>query len=211
MDPAAVAAAPITENVAELLSERLREFPPDTQRLLAVAACVGHEFDVVTLARIAERGVGRVAAELWPALQAGLVVPLDSNYRLLEAVDDGAPEANETVELVVACRFLHDRVQQAALSLSTPEALHEVHLRIGRSLLAAHVGELRGDALFDVVRHLNAGAPRLTDPGERLQLARANLEAARAPSAPPPTSPAPRSRPPAWQCCPRTPGTRSTR
>ncbi|MCY1058969.1 ATP-binding sensor histidine kinase [Nannocystis sp. SCPEA4] len=179
-DTAAVAAAPITENVAELMSERLREFPADTQQLLAIAACVGHEFDVVTLARISERSLARVAAELWPALHAGLVVPLDSNYRLLAATDDGPPEANETVELVVACRFLHDRVQQAALSLTTPEALHEVHLRIGRSLQAAHVGELRGDALFEVVRHLNAGAPRLTDPCERLQLARANLEAARA-------------------------------
>jgi predicted ATPase/signal transduction histidine kinase/tRNA A-37 threonylcarbamoyl transferase component Bud32 len=176
-DPAAIAAAPITENVAELMSTRLREFPEDTQQLLAIAACVGHEFDVVTLARISQRGLARVAEELWPALEAGLVVPLDSNFRLLAADDDGAPEVGE---LAVACRFLHDRVQQAALSLSTPEALHEVHLRIGRSLRDGHAGPLRGDALFEVVRHLNAGAPRLTDPGERLGLARANLEAARA-------------------------------
>lgn len=179
-DAAAVASAPITENVADLMSARLREFPEAAQRLLAIAACVGHEFDIVALARIAERSPAAVAEALWPALQAGLVVPLDSNFRLLASDSDSAPEPAELADLVASCRFLHDRVQQAALSLSTPEALHEVHLRIGRSLQAAHVGELRGDGLFEVVRHLNAGAPRLTDPDERLALAQADLEAARA-------------------------------
>jgi predicted ATPase/signal transduction histidine kinase/tRNA A-37 threonylcarbamoyl transferase component Bud32 len=178
-DLAAIAAAPITDNVVDLMSARLRELDPDAQRLLAVAACIGHEFDLGTVARTADRDLGEVAAALWPALHAGLVLPLDADYRLLVAAD-GRPAADLHADLAVTCRFLHDRVQQAALALVSGEELQAAHLRVGRRLRAMHPGEPTGDALFAVVRHLDAGAAAITAPDERRELARMNLAAGRA-------------------------------
>ena len=177
-DAAAIAAAPFTANVVDFMAEKVRELPADTRRLLAVAACIGDEFEVTTLARAADLGLGRAAADLWPALRAGLVVPLDADYRLL-ADDAGADDALADT-LAVTCRFLHDRVHQAALVGLPADDRVLAHLRIGRSLLAGHPGELRGDALFAVVRHLDAGATAISDPAERLDLARRNLAAGRA-------------------------------
>ena len=180
-DAAAIASAPIADNVVEFMSAQLRQLAPRTQSLLAIGACIGHQFDLSTLAVVAESSLGHVMTALWPALRAGLILPLDSNYRLLVAHDDlDGPELQELADLTVLCRFQHDRVQQAALSLSDDASRQEVHLRIGRRLQARQSGPLRGDALFIVVRHLNAGSARISGPAERLALAQLNLEAARA-------------------------------
>ncbi|HEY0135470.1 MAG TPA: AAA family ATPase [Nannocystis sp.] len=180
-DAAAIASAPIADNVVEFMSAQLRLLDPRTQWLLSVGACIGHEFDLSTLAAVADVSLGQIVAELWPALRAGLVLPLDSSYRLLIAHDEhSGAELHELADLTVLCRFQHDRVQQAALSLSDEQSRQDVHLRIGRRLEARAGGELRGDALFAVVRHLNAAAPKITDPAQRLALAQLNLEAARA-------------------------------
>ncbi|MBL9102248.1 MAG: AAA family ATPase [Myxococcales bacterium] len=180
-DEQAIRVEPITDNVVEFMSEKLRLLDEGTQVLLAVAACIGHEFDLVTLATISDRTLGQLAFDLWPALQAGLVVPLDSDYRLLPG-GDASPEGehDEVSDLAPMCRFLHDRVQQAALSLGGDQDLAEVHLRIGRTLRARVGREPQGEALFEMVRHFNSGASRMEDPVERIELARANLAAGRA-------------------------------
>src|SRR6185436_15456525 len=73
-------------------------------------------------------------------------------------------------------RFLHDRVRQAAYSLIDDSRKAEVHLRIGRLMLANASGTQRDD-LFEVASHLNLGAGLITDREERLSLAHLNLEA----------------------------------
>ena len=178
-DEAAIAAAPLTANVVEFMADKLRELPPAARQLIALAACIGNEFDLASLARIHEQSLGRVAADLWPALRAGLIVPQNADYRLL-AADTDTVDAALAATLTITCRFLHDRVQQAALSLISPAEISLAHLRIGRGLRAAHADELRGDALFTVVRHLDTAAALIDDPGERLDLARLNLAAGQA-------------------------------
>ncbi|HEY9662017.1 MAG TPA: AAA family ATPase, partial [Allocoleopsis sp.] len=52
---AQIEAQNITDNVVELLLSRLRKLPENTQKLLQLAACMGSEFDLETLALSAER------------------------------------------------------------------------------------------------------------------------------------------------------------
>ncbi|HEX8538334.1 MAG TPA: histidine kinase, partial [Cystobacter sp.] len=75
------------------------------------------------------------------------------------------------------CRFLHDRIQQAAHSLSSEAQRQEAHLRIGRLLLASLSPEQVRESLFEVVSQLNAGVARMEDPTERHHLARLNADA----------------------------------
>jgi predicted ATPase/GAF domain-containing protein len=184
-DPAAIASAPVTENVVDLMASRIRLLEPGTQRLVSLAACVGHQFDLLTLATIADMSPACTAAALWPALRETLLVPIGLDYRLLPAADamdelEAPPSTEPSAELDVSYRFLHDRVQQAAYSLIRPEDREEVHLRIGRRLRKAFPDEPRAEALFELIRHLNAGAPRIVDRDERIDLARLNASAAKA-------------------------------
>src|SRR5258708_38382363 len=78
-----------------------------------------------------------------------------------------------------AYKCLHDQIQQAAYSLIPDEERADVHLRIGRALLASMTAEELAEHLFDVANQFNRGAARLTDPDERVQVAAIDLRVGR--------------------------------
>ncbi len=179
-DSEAVANLPSTDNVVELMAEKLRQLEAEAQRLLVVAACIGFRFDLVTLAAVAEVDLSAAANTLLPAMQAGLIIPLDPDYRLFTTTDSQIAEEMEKVESIeVTCRFLHDRVQSASLSLSDDDELVAIHLKIGRYLRRQSQGALQGDLLFTALRHLNEATATITDADERHGLAIDNLNASR--------------------------------
>ncbi|WP_434047191.1 MULTISPECIES: AAA family ATPase [Sorangium] len=168
------------EGVVELMTAKIRRLAPGAQRALRLAACVGHRFDLRTLALVAEQPPGEVAAALWESLREGLVVPLDPEYRFVHAGDAAvAGRLLEDPSFRVSYRFLHDRVQQAAYALIDEPERKRLHHRIGR-LLAARLGEDPSDEeLFVVVGHLNLAAALIEDPAERGEFVRLNLAAGR--------------------------------
>src|ERR1700687_1685251 len=95
-------------------------------------------------------------AALWEAIRAGLVVHQDN-----------------------ACRFMHGRIQQAAYSLIPEAQRAEVHLRIGRVLLASMTADELAEHLFDVANHFNRGASLLVHRDEKAQVATIELRAGR--------------------------------
>jgi predicted ATPase len=95
-------------------------------------------------------------AALWEAVHAGLVFREDSAYK-----------------------FLHDRIQQAAYTLIPEEHRAEVHLRIGRVLLASMTADELAEHLFDVANQFSRGAARLVDRDEKAQVATIDLRAGR--------------------------------
>ncbi|WP_437940098.1 AAA family ATPase [Sorangium sp. So ce341] len=169
-----------TDNVVDLVALKLRRLAPTTQHVLGLAACIGYQFELQTLATLRGTSPSQVAGELWEALEEGVVVPLDPEYRLvggLRAASDGGPAA--TVDFDVSYRFVHDRVQQAAYALTDEGERRAVHLRVGRRMLSASGGAPSDERLFTVVDHMNLGAALITDAGERLDLAARNLAAGR--------------------------------
>jgi predicted ATPase/signal transduction histidine kinase/serine/threonine protein kinase len=147
-----------TDNVVELMTRKLERLAAEVLEMLKLAACIGNTVDVTALAVV--RGGARAATEglLQASVAEGLVVRRKGAYR-----------------------FLHDRVQQAAYSLIPEERRAEVHLRIGRLLLASRRGGGDEDdaAVFDIANHLNLGAHLMTEAAERRDLAALNLEAGR--------------------------------
>ncbi|WP_437543968.1 AAA family ATPase [Sorangium sp. So ce367] len=170
---------PIAENVVEFMVDSLRRLPAETQEALKLAACFGHQFDLETLALARERPLAETAAHLWGAMDEGLVLPLGADYRFYH--DGVARDADipEQPACNVSYQFLHDRVQEAAYALIEPARRPEVHLRLGRLLLARREGASGDGETFAIVDHMNLGAGLLGSEDERIELARMNLAAGR--------------------------------
>jgi anti-anti-sigma factor len=177
-DLAAVQGSEVTGNVVDFMAAKIRLYGPATQHALKLAACIGHEFDLRTLSIVHDRPPAEAAAALWQAVEDGLIVPMNVDYRFIHHAPTaaGAPQGADG-PIDVSYRFLHDRVQQAAYSLIEDARKAETHLIIGRLLLAGGLERVRDEVSFDTVNHLNAGAAGIRDPGERLTLAGLNLAA----------------------------------
>jgi predicted ATPase/signal transduction histidine kinase len=176
-DVAKVKALNITDDVVEFMALQLQKLPNNTQTLLKLAACIGNQFELSTLATVSEQSVTETAAELWKALQEGLIIPITDIYKFFQEVEE--KHVAETVELSVPYKFLHDRVQQAAYSLITEEQKPSTHLKIGQ-LLKSHTREEELDEkIFDIVNQLNQGMVLITTQTDLHELVLLNLKAGR--------------------------------
>jgi diguanylate cyclase (GGDEF)-like protein len=173
-DLAAIEQAEYTDNVVELLLEKIRRLPMATQHLLQLAASIGNRFALDTLALAVERAAWHTQQALWPALDAGLIQPLDERYKYVGADADAGADVGDTG---VSYRFLHDRVQQAAYLVLDAQTRAAKHLHIGRLLLQHATEERQDGKLFEIVEQLNAGRALIIDTGERVRLAELNLRA----------------------------------
>jgi PAS domain S-box-containing protein len=138
----------------------LKQLPEETRQILRLAACVGAEFDLDTLAIVCERSPQAISLDLLVAIQVGLIQPIS--------------ELDENL-LVQDYKFLHDRVQQAAYALIDESHKQVVHLQIGRNLLEKTSQEQRLERLFEIVDHLNRGIEQESDRTERTEIAKLNL------------------------------------
>jgi PAS domain S-box-containing protein len=161
-----IAAKEITENVVELLIDKLRQLPRSTQQVLNLAACVGTAFRLTTLTTICEKSSSDILSDLATAVQFNLILPISQSGEILEQT----------------YRFLHDRVQQAAYALTDDQQKQAIHLQIGRSLLQKYSFSEQQEQLFAIVDHLNISlqpaihhSSQPIDTVEQIQFAQLNL------------------------------------
>ena len=169
-DLAAIEFLAVTENVVDLLIDRLHRFSSETRRLLSLAACIGNTFDLESLERISGAGGREIDENLLPALETGLILGF-SQVPELDNPPDGASVEGSSY------KFLHDRVQQAAYALIAQKERQPVHLQIGQTLLKQYAPEESDALLFDIVHHLNLARGLKDKWKERSHLAELNLEA----------------------------------
>ncbi len=161
-DIAQIEAMDITDNVVELMIDKVKRLASQTQQVLRLAACVGASFDLKTLSIICEQSTSEVFQNLLPAVQSGLILTIS--------------ELDEEL-LIQDYKFSHDRIQQASYALIEENRKQTVHLQIGRLLLANISLQERIERLFELVDHFNLGRELITDEQEQIELARLNLEA----------------------------------
>ncbi|MEO1132119.1 MAG: ATP-binding sensor histidine kinase [Cyanobacteria bacterium J06639_1] len=161
-DIARIQAQDLTDNVVELLISRLQKLRADTQAALRLAACIGAQFDLATLAIARQTPASDVFDALKPAIQTGLIIALS--------------DLNEQLA-IERFRFGHDRIQQAAYALIATKDRAHVHLRIGRLLRDNMSAEALAERIFEIVDHLNQAIHLVEDEAECQQLARLNLQA----------------------------------
>jgi len=167
----------LTDDVVEFMAQQLQKLPSETQQVLKLAACIGNQFDLSTLAIVCEKSPADAAVFLWKALQEGLILPQSQVYKFYLSYDEADANTNNIENVVY--RFLHDRVQQAAYSLIPEDQKQIIHYHIGQLLLQKISPEARVDRIFELVSHLNYGTAFITAQSDRAELAQLNLIASR--------------------------------
>ncbi|WP_293121124.1 serine/threonine-protein kinase PknK, partial [Moorena sp. SIO4G3] len=181
-DIAQVRALALSDDVVEFMALQLRKLPAATQEILQLAACIGNQFDLGTLAIVYEKSQTETAADLWKALQEGLLLPQSEIYKFFQTTDESQQSIGESYpqsrlphHSSPVYKFLHDRVQQAAYALIDQDHKQQTHLKIGQLLLSNTSEQEREEKIFDIVNQLNIGADLIINPSERDQLAGLNL------------------------------------
>ncbi|MCY1064893.1 AAA family ATPase [Nannocystis sp. RBIL2] len=151
----AVQPVDIRDDVVAFLDGRLDDLGAGERELLQVASCLGNRVRGDALAWAMGLTRAALRAQLAPLIDAGLLV----------GVDDGV-------------RFIHDRVQQAALASIPADARPALHLRIGLALHRGLGPAALDDRLFEVAAQLGLGLPALPDPAQRRSIAHLELRAA---------------------------------
>ncbi len=155
-DLACIRAHGYTNNVVDLMVEKLKRLSGRTQTALQTLACLGHVVEFTTLTRVFRKSEEEIHISLLEPVRAGLILCLEGSYA-----------------------FLHDRIQEAAYALIPDGDRAGAHLGIGRVLLAAMSEEQLAEQPFDVANQFNRGAVLLVDWNEKAEAAAINLRAGR--------------------------------
>jgi predicted ATPase/signal transduction histidine kinase/CheY-like chemotaxis protein/tRNA A-37 threonylcarbamoyl transferase component Bud32 len=143
-----------TANVVEFMVSRIQQLAPSTQMMLATSSCLGHVFAIDRLEIATQQKQEELHQGLQDIYNAGLA------YREEDTI-----------------HFAHDRVQEAAYSLSLlPDRQKKlIHLLMGRQLLRQSLNQENPENLFEIIDHLNKGLEFINDAAERISLAKLNL------------------------------------
>lgn len=170
-----------SENIVEFMASQLQKLPLKTQDVVKLSACMGNSFDLQTLSLVYNKSQLETAADLWMAMQEGVIIPISEVYKFFHS-EDNQQESNLLPIIYYPLpryKFLHDRVQQAAYSLIPPDQKQSTHLTIGQRLLHNISETEREEKIFEIVNSLNYGMELICDGYEREELAQLNLIAGR--------------------------------
>jgi serine/threonine protein kinase len=97
-----------TDNVVELMVQKIQKLPSDSAKVLQLASCIGNHFDLTRLSVITEQDEKITNESLEPAVLEGLIVPNHAHFKHVELS-------------LLEYHFAHDRIQQAAYTLIPEE------------------------------------------------------------------------------------------
>lgn len=183
-----IQALSLNDSVTDFIIDRLQKLPEETKQLLILAACLGNDFELSTLASIRALSPREVGTHLKSALKEGLILPQDDVYNVVHHVEQVLakdvnkehrnPNLLNLEQLPVSYKFLHDRVQQAVYGLIPEAKLTQTHLKIGHQLLRSPARkEAKDSYIFILVNQLNRGQSAIRQPKLRLELIELNYTA----------------------------------
>jgi predicted ATPase len=161
-----------TSNVVDLMRQKIEKLPASVGQRLSIAACLGFSFEPAILntvwTSISRRQESADEAEPEKDDDIGSFLALVEQEGFLE-VEPGSSSAY---------RWIHDKVQEAAISLVPPEELPILKAQVG-TILVRELDDKYLDAyIFTVVNLLYEGGVPKDEP-ERVQLAKLSLRASK--------------------------------
>ncbi len=166
----------ISENVVELLIDRIQKLSDKTQNILKLASCIGNHFDLATLSLINQSSPKDTAKELEEAIAEELIYPVGDSYRLVDSMGNELKDMKKNIETArsIGYHFQHDRIQQASYELLDEDKKKKLRWNIGK-ILVKNSSELE-EKIFDIVNHLNIGREYISEEIERITVAKLNLK-----------------------------------
>jgi len=146
---------PISDNVFDVLSNRILSLPFSVQELLNIASCIGGSFNKDLLSTVYDD-------------EATFLSSLETAIK-----DDWIIQKENSTEKY---RFSHDRMQQAVYSSLSKNELQQIHLNIGYKILELDKS-LENLELINCVDHLNKALDLIHNEEEKREVARLNFEA----------------------------------
>jgi len=135
----AAGSVPLPEGVAETIRRRIAPLHPETARILTVAAVIGGEFRLGTLAAAANVELGAALAAVDEAARAGLV--------------QGETGARQS-------RFAHALVRETLLASLTPGERSALHADVARALRERY-GAAEDEHLPEIAFHVLEAVPHV--------------------------------------------------
>ncbi len=157
----------VAATVVDMMADRMGRLDPATLAALRAAACIGGRFGLDLLSRTLGKDLETTLAALDPALTGGLILPLTDDYK------------HADTRHAARFKFLHDRVHQAAYSLTDPRDRRRTHLKIGRLLRRDALDDPLAAAVLDIAEQYRHAIDLVEDPAEKNELARLYLMAGR--------------------------------
>eukprot|EP01125_Pyxidicula_operculata_P017877 TRINITY_DN630_c0_g1_i1.p1 TRINITY_DN630_c0_g1~~TRINITY_DN630_c0_g1_i1.p1 ORF type:complete len:2018 (-),score=342.67 TRINITY_DN630_c0_g1_i1:1616-7624(-) len=185
-----IASEIITNNVLDLMISKIHLLPKQAQDILALCAIIGNEFYLSVVLKLSTDFQSLIHS-IWPSLQAGLLIPIEGDYRITETgyvfpfMEKYPFEKEQTLlEHISQLRFkfLHDRVQQAASLLIPQEDYPSIRLRVGREMISylkeMNQSDISHDVMFfEILDHMNFAKNIIVDQEEELYLVDLNCMA----------------------------------
>ncbi|MBF0359792.1 MAG: AAA family ATPase [Oligoflexia bacterium] len=172
----------VSDNVVTLMVDRLKRFDKTTQQLLMLASCIGCNFSLNILSIISKMSYRDVASKLWPALENGLIIPLGSDFNLIQGQLDQEFFQNakdeDFAELDINYRFVHDRIQQGANQLIDVNEKQKIHLEMARLYMEKLSPEQKLEKFFDIANHYNQAISIIESQEEKDTIRELNYQAA---------------------------------
>ncbi|MDR6555360.1 AAA family ATPase [Paenibacillus qinlingensis] len=166
-------------DVRDLMMDHLQTLPDPTGKAISRAACIGHSFDLHTLAAICQDSIEDVMLHLEPALREGLVLPVrerESWQGRSQAIDAGSFAYSQPNVWFV---FIHDTIQQVAYEAIPTTDQETIHVALGRYKWGQYSPDKPEEQLYTLLHHLMLGKNQLIDREEKLKVAELSLQASR--------------------------------
>jgi|GEM_PF-2886747 len=133
----------ISDNVIDIILERIEKIPIQTKEILQIAACIGNSFKIDTLLSVCEKTKEEIFPLLVEIIKEDFIQVLDEQFLNL--------------------KFTHDRIQQSFYLSLLEISKQQIHFKIGRFLLAQQKTKDRYENIFEIIGHLSKGRPLIKE------------------------------------------------
>ncbi|MFK7825588.1 MAG: AAA family ATPase [Oligoflexales bacterium] len=155
----------VSENLANLMIEKLNHLPTDLLIILQAASCIGSRFSL----RILRDSLARPEEKLVLDLEHLIVSQFLSAVKGSRKQFFAARELEKEVSMVYG--FSHDKIQEAAYALIPADKKSEFHIKLARILYKHPIHDV-----FTIVKNYNKAQELLLTEEEKITVVSLNLE-----------------------------------
>ncbi|TGL47540.1 GAF domain-containing protein [Leptospira wolffii] len=149
----------ITDNVLDLVIDKIGKLPEETMDVLRVGACIGAKFDLRIMYEFFKSKPGTLARGIREAIREGVLYYRETGTMLFPSLQYISQRKIEESGLLptlsdVQFHFSHDRMIQGILDATDPMEKRRIHKQIARLLIEREKSSGVSDLILDIANHL---------------------------------------------------------